>query len=210
MTTIYVNKDKELPERKTHDLYETERNLIVAAYDYEIPDKRSLKVLDIGAGDGRWGEEVKWINKDVYLVGVEIDPNRERPLGFNEWYNCDFLTWETDEKFDLIVANPPYYKAEEIIRKAWNMLANDGSMIMLLRLAFQAGSDDRGVVKGRYQSLWNEIYPYQVKICSRRPSFYDGGTNGTDYGVYYWSKDAEGKCIGIPRQWTVKLMNYDR
>lgn len=202
MTTIYVDKDKGLPERKSHDLYETERNLIVAAYENEFLLHHET-ILDIGAGDGRWGEEAKWIIKNCHLTGVEINPEREKPLGFAKWNTCDFLTWKTEQKFDLIVSNPPYYKAEEIIRKAWEMLGVGGQMIMLLRLAFQSGA-------GRYDGLWNEIYPYQVKVCSRRPSFYGGGTNGTDYGVYYWQKNPSGKPVGRPRQWVTKLLNYDR
>ena len=62
------------------------------------------------------------------LTSGELD----KPLGFTEWHqNRDFLTLETDRPFDMIVSNPPYYCAEEIIRRAWTMLAPGGHMVML-------------------------------------------------------------------------------
>lgn len=40
------------------------------------------------------------------LVGVEIHPTAQ--VSFATLYNTDFLLWDTDERFDLIIGNPPY------------------------------------------------------------------------------------------------------
>ncbi|MGQ9487825.1 MAG: Eco57I restriction-modification methylase domain-containing protein [Armatimonadota bacterium] len=40
------------------------------------------------------------------LIGVEIHPTPE--LSFATLYNTDFLLWDTDEQFDIIIGNPPY------------------------------------------------------------------------------------------------------
>lgn len=181
MTTIYVKDNTKLPNRADSDLYATPMKLVNATLLNLIPldVTRIRKILDIGAGDGRWGTVAKNIcfNADT-LVGVGIRPT-EKPEGFTEWYVADFLKWESNHKFDLIVSNPPYFAAEKIIRRAWDMLVDGGIMIMLLRLSFQAGI-------GRYKGLWQEMPPRLVGVCPRRPSFYGTGTNGTDYGVYQW------------------------
>jgi hypothetical protein len=206
MTTIYVGDKTELPERHENDKYVTEKNLIRAALEMQIDLQQVMpfSILDIGAGDGRWGTIAQEMTGAQYLAGVEIE-DVTPPTNYDYWYHGDFLTWEPEDwGFDLIVSNPPYFIAEEIIRKAWTMLNPGGSIVMLLRLSFMAG------IK-RYNGLWKEIWPHMVAVCSRRPSFYGGGTNGTDYGVFYWEKDTtDDDPIGVPQAWVIELINYER
>lgn len=207
MTTIYVSDKKDLPTRHQNDKYVTERNLIRAAYLEHLPFPVE-RVLDIGAGDGRWGAIVRETQPLVELWGVEID---DTPVSdtFDFWHNnTDFFDfaeryYNDDFGWDLIVSNPPYNLAEPMIRAAWELLVPGGTMIMLLRLAFQASI-------GRYEKLWNEIWPREVSVLSRRPSFYGGGTNGTDYGIYVWEKDEWHNPVGAPRIWMTSLINYER
>jgi SAM-dependent methyltransferase len=202
MTTIYVKDDTIQKDRREHDFYPTEPDLIRQALRFlDLSDTYSI--LDIGAGDGRWGREAKRLTEgQAQLYGIDIVG--DKPNGFDFWMREDFLQYEySGWMFDLIVSNPPYYIAEKIIRKAWTELAPGGQMVMLLRLSFQAGVD-------REQGLWQEIHPYQVGVVSRRPSFYDRGTNGTDYGVYYWKKDWKGDCWGVKGEWKTFLLLHDR
>lgn len=197
MTTIYVTDKTTLPERRFADFYPTEKTLIRAALAEFCPPTAAA-ILDIGPGDGRWGQLARLRTGGAALVGVDLRP-LARPAGFTAWHTADFMTWPGPaESFDLIVSNPPYHIAEKIIRRAWGMLADGGTMIMLLRLAFQAGT-------GRAGGLWQDCPLTSVGVCSRRPSFYDGGTNGTDYGVFCWVK---GK--GTPGRWSTVLINYER
>jgi hypothetical protein len=202
MTTIYVTNKEDLPVRHDNDEYITEMNLVKAAILTYAPFK-SFSVLDIGAGDGRWGAVAATECGASLVTGVEIQ-NLPQPEAFSLWYpNQDFMAWNTTLMFDLIVSNPPYFIAEEIIRKAWDLLAYGGTMMMLLRLAFQSGV-------GRYNGLWSEIYPETVAVCSRRPSFYGGKTNGTDYGVFIWHKGLDGRPVGKPRSWKTELLLHER
>lgn len=202
MTTIYVDKDTVLPERKENDLYSTEFNLVRAAVGRFAP-LDATSVLDIGAYDGRWGIIAAEKTGAVIVAGVEI-MDMPKPDGYTHWAaNQDYLEWEAPFGFNLIVSNPPYNIAERIIRKAWSELLPGGTMIMLLRLAFQASVM-------RYHGLWSEIFPHTVAVCSRRPSFYGGGTNGTDYGIYVWKKYSDGVPVGSPRAWDVELLLYER
>ena len=206
MSTIYVTDKTKLPKRHENDKYITERNLIRAAYKEHMPFPVE-RCLDIGAGDGRWGEIVLETQPLAELTGVELDDTPANQ-SFNEWYGkTDFLEWAEnspeERTFDFIVSNPPYYIAEPIIRAAWDLLVPGGTMLMLLRLAFQAG------IK-RYETLWNDIWVREVSVLSRRPSFYGGGTNGTDYGIFVWEKDEWDNPIGYPRMWMTSLINYER
>jgi hypothetical protein len=203
MTSIYIRPDTQLPERRTADHYPTERNLIRAALAHFCPSGGISSILDIGAGDGRWGTLAKAQHPAAALFGVDV---RElpRPDGFDGWHTGDYLTWQPRRRFDLILSNPPYYIAEPVIRRAWSQLRTGGAMIMLLRLSFQAGA-------ARANGLWREIPPSVVGVCSRRPSFYDGRTSGTDFGIYVWRKATDGKpAVASPGEWRVKLINYER
>lgn len=196
MTTIYISDKTKLPARAEFDFYPTELNLIRAALAQFVP-ARADSILDIGAGDGRWGMEAQQRTRAKYLAGIDIR-SLPKPSGFSEWVTGDFLSWQPARQFDLIVSNPPYHLAEPIIRKAYDLLNLDGTMVMLLRLAFQAGVS-------RARSLWQDCPPLTVGVCSRRPSFYGNGTNGTDYGLFHWIKGQ-----GTPGQWKTILISYER
>jgi hypothetical protein len=205
LTTIYVDNRDDLPDRIKDDVYVTEKNLIRAAYEEFITGPVS-NVLDAGAGDGRWGSLLLEYVPTATLTGVELR-SVEQPSEFDIWHNkTSFLDWAPlqTQCYDLVVSNPPYKFAEEFVRLSWDLLVPGGQMLFLLRLAFQAS-------KKRYEGLWSEIWPTEVAVCSLRPSFYGGGTNGTDYGVYYWEKDeTTEKPVGAPRLWVTSLLLHER
>lgn len=204
MTTIYVDKDKELPERDINDVYETEENLVRLAFEY-IPSANNqlpIRILDIGSGRGVWGKVAREIYPNAIIDGVEIR-DIPTPEGYNSIYHGDFRQIKLDTQYNLVIGNPPYKYAEEVVRFGWDALDNGGFMVFLLRLAFQAGV-------GRYEGLWQHIYPFGVGVLSRRPSFYDGKTNGTDYALYYWAKRENGQPHGTPGKWGCYLVNYER
>lgn len=206
MTTIYIKEGTELPKRVEFDVYETEKPLIRAALaklPKQILKTQDLFILDIGCGSGRWGEVYKELQPKCTVHGIEIRDIPDNPA-YDKVYHGNFADIELDRKYNLIIGNPPYKFAEEIIRYGWQYLANNGQMAMLLRLAFQAGSK-------RAKDLWQNIYPWQVSVCSRRPSFLgDGGTNGTDYGIFYWAKNELGNTYGTPGQWFTNLLEFER
>ena len=52
----------------------------------------------------------------------------------------DFLTWETDRKFEGIITNPPFSLAQEFIEKGMELLTDDGQMAMFLKIQFLEGT----------------------------------------------------------------------
>jgi len=95
---------------------------------------------------------------------------------------ADFLTWDNPDNldFDLIITNPPFAIAEEITRKALELVDTEsGKVIMLQRLNWlgSAARDD----------FFSEYPPTTIVMHSRRPSF--GGTSSTDsveYAHFIW------------------------
>jgi adenine-specific DNA-methyltransferase len=62
-------------------------------------------VLEPACGDGRFLRCFrKKFGSQHRLVGVEIKPHRSEP-----WLiKADFLLWDPDEEFDIVIGNPPY------------------------------------------------------------------------------------------------------
>lgn len=77
--------------------------------------------LDIGAGTGVLSLMVAQTNSEITMDAVELDAlsAKECELNFSNsnWldrlkaYHVDFLNFETEHKYDLIISNPPFYQS---------------------------------------------------------------------------------------------------
>lgn len=195
MTTIYISNkySKTLPERDPFDFYPTPPSFAACALDQLDGIERDLltpklqvrTILDPGAGTGVWGAAAKGRHPAAYLTGIELR-EVDVPDVFDEWRNDDFLRFQTDERYDLIVCNPPFRHAETFVRKALSLLDVDGIAMFLLRLNFLEG-------QARGEGLHREFPPYRVVVSSRRLSFTgDGATNATAYALFIWLRDWRG------------------
>lgn len=89
---------------------------------------------------------------------------------------------EFNNKFDLIITNPPFTYAMEFIQKALNEIDDNGYVVMLLRLNF-LGS------KARNQWLLNNM-PYEIYVHGKRLSFTDDNkTDSIEYAHFVWKKN---------------------
>ena len=83
---------------------------------------------------------------------------------------------------DIIITNPPFSHAREIIEQALDDVNDNGFVIMLLRLNF-FGSKQR-------ESLFQKSMPESIFVHSRRMSFTpDGGMDSVEYGHFVWRKN---------------------
>ncbi len=88
----------------------------------------------------------------------------------------------TPEYYDVIITNPPFYYAKEIIEKALHDVKTDGYVVMLLRLNF-FGSNER-------LSFWERQLPIWAYVHHRRFSFTDDGkTDSIEYMHAVWQKN---------------------
>ncbi len=99
---------------------------------------------------------------DAFLVGDLLAPEiRLEDFEVNRW--------------DVVITNPPFSRAQEVIEKVWDWA---DVVVMLLRLNF-LGS----VVR---ESFFDERGMPDVYVISPRPSFFKGEKSSSDACEYAW------------------------
>ena len=99
----------------------------------------------------------------------------------------DYLTYECKNKYDLIITNPPFNIAKDIIYKALDDVKDNGFVVMLLRLNY-FGSKER-------KDLWEYHMPKYVFVHHQRISFMDGGSrDSVEYVHFVWQKGYKPEC----------------
>lgn len=89
--------------------------------------------------------------------------------------NRDYLTAALNNRYDLIITNPPFTYAKEFVEKSLN---EADSVWYLLRLNFLES-------KERYD-WWQDKNPTHLLTLSARPSFTGKGTDATGYAWFGW------------------------
>lgn len=120
------------------------------------------------------GKRKAWATFDIRDV--------PRPEFSDHHEQLDFLQWDETLRFNVIITNPPFYKAEEFVRKA---LKCTDHVAMLLRLAF---------LESRRREDFHAEFPSDVFVLSRRPSFLaNGATDSSAYGWFVWGPGRGGR-----------------
>lgn len=147
-------------------------------------------VLEPGCGAGTWlpGIRSTWPNADV--LGIEKNEDLAvyaRQQGFTVEQR-DLLEGGLGT-YDLIVGNPPFGIADELIPMLLTRLRPGGVLALMLRLNFFEGQD-------RYERLWR-IYPATAAYpLPARPGFTpNGATDGTGYMLCCWKQGYTGPTI---------------
>jgi adenine-specific DNA-methyltransferase len=117
ITTKFYEKDN-LEIRKENGIYITSYNIIEKCFDGEKLD--GLNILEPSFGSGQFIDSaIKLLGKkkSANIIGVELlkelydEVKKKYSSNKNiKLLNQDFLTWKTEDKFDLIVGNPPYFE----------------------------------------------------------------------------------------------------
>jgi release factor glutamine methyltransferase len=133
-----VNKNVLIPRQDTEILVETIIKYVKENYSDET---KKIRILDIGAGSGCVGISLAYYIKNAYVTGIdkskaalEIAKQNSDKNGVSDkidFVECDILRddcsrlvlsndnsagdlHDSQAKFDIIVSNPPYMRAEEI------------------------------------------------------------------------------------------------
>lgn len=110
---FFINEDVLIPRAETEMLVEHLNELI----NNKFKDKTNIKVLDLATGSGAIGITLKLLNNDLDVTLSDVSNNALKVAKINiERYNLNIKTIKSNwldninEKFDVIVSNPPYIK----------------------------------------------------------------------------------------------------
>lgn len=147
-------------------------------------------VLEPGCGSGSWLPGIRETWPKAEILGIERNPdlaNYSRARGFTVEQR-DILEGGLG-RYDLIVGNPPYKYADEIIPMLISCLNPGGVLTFLLRMNYLEGQE-------RYESLW-KLFPLAAMYpLPARPGFTpNGATDGTGYAVMCWKQGYSGSSI---------------
>ena len=93
----------------------------------------------------------------------------------------DYLLMDMPHEYDIIITNPPFNIAQQIIEKAMKDVQEGGYVIMLLRLNY-LGSQQR-------KAFWEKYPPQRIYVHRKRMTFQDnGGTDSIEYMHCVWQK----------------------
>lgn len=148
-------------------------------YDYEFYVNERATVLDpCAGGDSKHAMSYPKVLKELGFNTVFTNDIREDSLA---QYHEDYLESNFNIEPNIVITNPPFSHAQQIIEKALSDVQSGGFVIMLLRLNFLEG-------KNRYRDFWSKVgLPYHIYVHPKRLSFTDDGRyDSIAYAHFVW------------------------
>jgi tRNA1(Val) A37 N6-methylase TrmN6 len=175
--------------RRESDFYATPLESIYSFLDNYCDIKPTDHILEPSAGNGAVLNALRTRGFHNKITAVELR-EEEKDLYFfaDEVIYCDFLTMETDRRYDVIIGNPPYSLAQEFIDKSLSLLSPGGRLIFLLRTNFLESEK-------RFK-WWQDKIPSGLYTLHKRPSFTGKGTDATSYSWFVWKRQTDGQTDG--------------
>ena len=172
-----------------------------------------LRVLDLGAGNGMMGEELKK-HSVSRLIGVDIIPqakaatDRDRPGVYDAYYVLDFCRLSDDERDDLASWSPDCLVSVAALGfgdipahaflEAFNMIASDGWVAFNIKETFFDRSDESGFSRLIRELIFSEYLDlYHVQRYRHRFSI-------EGQPLYYFALGGK-KNADVPRSFSDAL-----
>ena len=156
-------------ERVEYDFYATDPKAVEKLLlKYSI---NGNKILEPCVGNGNIADTIKKFYTNVTdVTGVDIVDR-----GYPNTIVHDYLTWETDEKFDCIITNPPHSLAGEFVEKSMELLNEGydeeglpkGQLIMFLKIQFLEGA--------KRKELFEKYPPKYIYVFRNRMATWNNG-----------------------------------
>lgn len=132
------------------------------------------RILEPCAGDGAFLEPLRRTWPAALIDAFDLTPRHSDVLGRDAWMD------DGEERYDLVITNPPYKHAEAFVGYGLSKLKKSGRLALLLRLGF-LGSKHR-------RRLWRTLPAESIWVLPERPSFRGGKTDFSEYGFFVWKQ----------------------
>jgi hypothetical protein len=130
-------------------------------------------ILEPGCGGGAFLRAAHEEWSSASLLGVDTVP---ACVGPGRVEHRDLFT--VHDKFDLIVGNPDFGVAEQVVRHCMALLEPRGCLALLLRISFLCSLSR--------VPLYREFPLRFFQPIAGRPSFTGGGSDTSEYGLFVW------------------------
>jgi len=110
-----ITKELSKQEKKENGIYFTPPNTIQKSIEILKPYiKDNIKALEPSCGSCEYINLLHDHNNTIQITGIEYNEKIFQKINTTQienviLINCDFLIYNTTEKFDLIFGNPPYF-----------------------------------------------------------------------------------------------------
>lgn len=156
-------------DRVSYDFYATDPIAVQKLlHKYSI---NGSEILEPCVGNGNIANTInKFYNNKPNITGIDIVDR-----GYPNTIVHDYLTWETDKKFDCIITNPPYSLAKEFVEKSIPLLNDgydedgypNGQLIMFLKIQFLEGI--------KRKELFEKYPPKYIYVFRNRMATWNNG-----------------------------------
>ena len=157
--------------RVDNDYYATDPKAVKKLFDNFAINKRINSFLEPCVGGGNIADEVINILKPNTTKFIDIVDR-----GYPNTEVADYLTYSSDEKFDLIMTNPPYSLGQEFVNKSMSMLNKDGYLIMFLKIQFLEGI--------KRKPMFDKYPPKYIYVFRKRMGTWRNGEEFDDDGKH--------------------------
>ena len=178
-------------KRSAYDFYTTPIECIEKLLNNFIIEKNNINILEPSAGNGNIIKVLrdKGINGNITAVEIREEEYNKLLKLADKVVIDDFLKWNTNKDYELIIGNPPFSLAREFIEKCFEISNEKTKIVMLLRTSFLES-------KNRFD-FWQKYPLSGLYVLSKRPSFTGKGTDATSYAWFIWNKSSDKQEIKV-------------
>ena len=156
-------------ERVENDFYATNPKaveMLLEAYPF-----KGYSILEPCVGAGHIIQGIKnFLCDDEAILDITALDIVDR--GYPNTIIQDFLKWNTKQKFDIIITNPPFSLAKEFVEKGLELLDEEGQMAMFLKIQFLEGEKRR--------ELFQKFPPKYIYVFEKRMATW---SNGQEFSI---------------------------
>lgn len=157
--------------RVDNDYYATDPKAVKKLFNNLAINKEINSFLEPCVGGGNIADEVISIRKPNTTKFIDIVDR-----GYPNTEVADYLTYSSDEKFDLIMTNPPDSLGQEFVNKSMSMLSKGGYLIMFLKIQFLEGM--------KRKPMFNKYPPKYIYVFRKRMGTWRNGEEFDDDGKH--------------------------